>query len=199
MISVPLKPCRCAMPHERAPPGALPRTLLIGLIAFLTVVDLFAHPGDPAGADASLWRHPAAMGLAVNASTIGMAVAGLGVASSAARIDRRRGILVSLAAAGDPDRAPRRRAGPRHLHGAARRAGAVHGRGLHADARLSRRALQHDATPPAPLRPTSPATSRAICSGGCCRRRLADHLGLRPISSASPRSISPARRWSVSA
>src|SRR5207249_2796682 len=40
---------------------------------------------------------PAAMGLAVNASTLGMAVAGLAVAGFSRRIDRRLGILLSLA------------------------------------------------------------------------------------------------------
>jgi len=49
----------------------------------------------------SLARHydvtPAAMGFAVNASTMGMAVAGLAVGFFSQRIDRRLGILVSLA------------------------------------------------------------------------------------------------------
>ena len=40
---------------------------------------------------------PAAMGSAVNASTIGMAIAGLGVAILSRKIDRRPGILASLA------------------------------------------------------------------------------------------------------
>jgi predicted MFS family arabinose efflux permease len=40
---------------------------------------------------------PGAIGFAVNASTIGMAIAGLAVAFFSNRIDRRRGILVSLA------------------------------------------------------------------------------------------------------
>jgi predicted MFS family arabinose efflux permease len=39
---------------------------------------------------------PAAMGFAVNATTMGMAVAGLAVAYFSHRIDRRRGILLSL-------------------------------------------------------------------------------------------------------
>ena len=51
--------------------------LVIGLTAFLTVVDLFATQAILP----SLTRHydvtPAAMGFAVNASTMGMAVAGL--------------------------------------------------------------------------------------------------------------------------
>jgi MFS transporter, YNFM family, putative membrane transport protein len=77
--------------------GVLVRDLVIGLTAFLTVVDLFATQAILP----SLTRHyqvtPAAMGFAVNASTMGMAVSGLAVALFARRIDRRLGILVSLA------------------------------------------------------------------------------------------------------
>jgi hypothetical protein len=57
-------------------PGVVLRSLVIGLTAFLTVVDLFATQAILP----SLTRHynvtPAAMGFAVNASTMGMAVAG---------------------------------------------------------------------------------------------------------------------------
>jgi MFS transporter, YNFM family, putative membrane transport protein len=78
-------------------PGVLARELIIGLIAFLTVVDLFATQAILP----SLVRHyevtPAAMGFAVNASTMGMAVSGLLVALFSRRVDRRWGILVSLA------------------------------------------------------------------------------------------------------
>src|SRR5262249_59436247 len=49
----------------------------------------------------SLTRHygvtPAAMGFAVNASTMGMAIAGLGIAWFSKSIDRRLGILTALA------------------------------------------------------------------------------------------------------
>ena len=73
------------------------RTFVYGLMAFLTVVDLFATQAILP----LLARHyqvsPAAMGFAVNASTIGMAVAGLGVAFFSRRIDRRWGIVVALA------------------------------------------------------------------------------------------------------
>src|SRR4029078_4575236 len=86
-----------AMDESRKTSGALARELLIGLTAFLTVVDLFATQAILP----SLARHyqvtPAAMGLAVNASTMGMAVSGLAVALFARKIDRRLGILVSLA------------------------------------------------------------------------------------------------------
>src|SRR5437773_9888739 len=77
--------------------GSLLRNLVIGVTAFLTVVDLFATQAILP----SLARHyqvtPAAMGLAVNAGTMGMAVSGLAVALFARQIDRRLGILVSLA------------------------------------------------------------------------------------------------------
>ena len=89
-----------ASPHIPASPGSaavLLRTFVIGLMAFLTVVDLFATQAIlPA-----LARHyqvsPAAMGFAVNASTIGMAIAGLAVAFFSRRIDRRWGIVTALA------------------------------------------------------------------------------------------------------
>jgi predicted MFS family arabinose efflux permease len=74
----------------------LRRTLVIGLIAFLTVVDLFATQAILPSLATAYQVTPAAMGFAVNASTIGMAVAGLAVASFDRHIDRRRGIIVSL-------------------------------------------------------------------------------------------------------
>jgi MFS transporter, YNFM family, putative membrane transport protein len=78
-------------------PGVRLRSLVTGLTAFLTVVDLFATQAILP----SLTRHygvtPAAMGFAVNASTMGMAIAGLGVGFFSQHIDRRRGILLSLA------------------------------------------------------------------------------------------------------
>jgi predicted MFS family arabinose efflux permease len=76
--------------------GFLRRSAVIGTMAFLTVVDLFATQAILP----TLTRHygvsPAAMGLAVNASTIGMAIAGLGVGLFGQRIDRRRGVVASL-------------------------------------------------------------------------------------------------------
>jgi predicted MFS family arabinose efflux permease len=72
------------------------RTLIIGLTAFLTVVDLFATQAILP----SLANHyrvtPAAMGFAVNATTMGMTVSGLLVALFSRLIDRRLGILVSM-------------------------------------------------------------------------------------------------------
>ena len=76
--------------------GAILRFILIALTAFLTVVDLFATQAILP----SLARHygvtPAAMGFAANASTLGMAVAGLTVGYFSREIDRRQGILISL-------------------------------------------------------------------------------------------------------
>ena len=88
-----------AMPHAAAGSAqiALRRNLVIGLIAFLTVVDLFATQAILPALAGAFGVSPAAMGLAVNASTIGMAAAGLLVALFSARIDRRRGIALSLA------------------------------------------------------------------------------------------------------
>jgi MFS transporter, YNFM family, putative membrane transport protein len=78
-------------------PGVVLRSLIIGLTAFLTVVDLFATQAILP----SLTRHynvsPAAMGFAVNSSTMGMAIAGLVVGFFSQHIDRRLGILLSLA------------------------------------------------------------------------------------------------------
>ncbi|MBK0399486.1 MFS transporter [Limibaculum sp. M0105] len=77
--------------------SALPRAMVIGLIGFLTLVDLFAAQAIlPTLAD-TYGVSAAAMGLAVNASTIGMAVSGLLVSLIARRIDRRRGVWFSLA------------------------------------------------------------------------------------------------------
>src|SRR5262249_14694832 len=78
------------------------RTTVIGLIAFLTVVDLFATQAILPSLTRAYGVTPAAMGFAVNASTIGMAAAGLAVALLSHRIDRRSGILVSLAALSIP-------------------------------------------------------------------------------------------------
>src|SRR4051812_21591305 len=89
--------------HAIAPMGAhapaadaFSRTLLIGVIAFLTVVDLFGTQAILPALTRSYGVTPAAMGLAVNASTLGMAVAGLAVAFFSRRIEPRRGILASL-------------------------------------------------------------------------------------------------------
>ena len=85
-----------ATPPARPETGALLRSFVIGLTAFLTVVDLFATQAILPSLARAYGVTPAAIGFAVNASTIGMAIAGLAVAFFSHRIDRRRGILVSL-------------------------------------------------------------------------------------------------------
>ncbi|QOZ75801.1 MFS transporter [Bradyrhizobium sp. CCBAU 53351] len=94
-LSALIKPATPTM--ETHAPGLALRSLVIGLTAFLTVVDLFATQAILP----SLTRHygvtPAAMGFAVNASTFGMATASLVVGLFSPHIDRRSGILLSLA------------------------------------------------------------------------------------------------------
>lgn len=80
-----------------SPSRAFVRSLVIGLTAFLTLVDLFATQAILPSLTKAYGVTPAAMGFAVNASTFGMAVAGLAVAGFSRNIDRRKGIVVSLA------------------------------------------------------------------------------------------------------
>ena len=77
--------------------SVLLRSLVIGLTAFLTVVDLFATQAILPTLTRAYGVTPAAMGFAVNSSTLGMAAAGLLVSLFSRRIDRRLGILISLA------------------------------------------------------------------------------------------------------
>jgi predicted MFS family arabinose efflux permease len=76
--------------------------LIIVLTAFLTVVDLFATQALLPTLAAHYQVSPAAMGLAVNACTLGMAIGGLSIALLSQRIDRRIGILASLLALSIP-------------------------------------------------------------------------------------------------
>jgi len=82
---------------EAGATGAARRLLVIGAIAFLTLVDLFATQAILP----MLTRHyqvtPAAMGLAVNACTLGMAIASFVVGLLSPRISRRAGTAASLA------------------------------------------------------------------------------------------------------
>ncbi|RWG00436.1 MFS transporter [Mesorhizobium sp.] len=70
---------------------------LIALIAFLTLVDLFATQAILPSLVVKFGVSRATMGFAVNASTFGMAVAGVAVALFGRGIDRRNGIWLSLA------------------------------------------------------------------------------------------------------
>jgi predicted MFS family arabinose efflux permease len=77
--------------------GSHLRTLIIAVTAFLTLVDLFATQAILPSLARAYGVSPAAMGLAVNASAMGMAISSLAVAFFSHRIDRRRGIVLSLA------------------------------------------------------------------------------------------------------
>ena len=69
---------------------------IIGTMAFLAVVDLFATQALLPALAAHYQVMPSAAGLAVNACTLGMAAGGLLIALFGQRIDRRRGIVASL-------------------------------------------------------------------------------------------------------
>ena len=73
------------------------RLLVVGVISFLTLVDLFAAQAILPSLTKAYGVTPAQMGFAVNASTLGMAAAGIVMAFLAARINRRQGIWISLA------------------------------------------------------------------------------------------------------
>jgi predicted MFS family arabinose efflux permease len=86
---------RVATAHASS--GALLRNVTMGLISFLTFVDLFAAQAILPSLVARYGVTPGEMGIAVNASTIGMAASGLAVAFFSRRLNRRQGIWISLA------------------------------------------------------------------------------------------------------
>jgi predicted MFS family arabinose efflux permease len=73
------------------------RSVIIGVIGFLTLVDLFATQAILPSLAKTYRVSPAAIGFAVNASTIGMAISCLGVALVSRYVNRSLGIWVSLA------------------------------------------------------------------------------------------------------
>jgi predicted MFS family arabinose efflux permease len=87
-----------AQPAQIArPPGlSLHQSLLIAVIGFLTLVDLFATQAILPSLAKFYGVAPAKIGLAANASTLGMAISGLlmGVVSGA--LERKRAIALSL-------------------------------------------------------------------------------------------------------
>ena len=78
------------------------RLLLIGAMAFLTVVDLFAAQAILPALTSRYGVTPAVMSVAVNATTVGMAGGSFGIALISRHIDRRRGIVISLLLLGVP-------------------------------------------------------------------------------------------------
>ncbi len=87
-----------AIPQPRRSASAAPAAslILIGLTAFLTVVDLFATQAILPAIAAHYGVAPSAAGVAVNASTLGMAAAGLLVAIFSQHLNRRIGIVAAL-------------------------------------------------------------------------------------------------------
>lgn len=77
--------------------GPIFRSLVIGIIGFLTLADLFATQAILPALALRFGVAPGAIGIAANAGTIGMAIAGLLAGVLAGDIDRRRGIWISLA------------------------------------------------------------------------------------------------------
>ncbi len=75
----------------------LPRSALIGLMGFLTLVDLFAAQAILPSLVSHYGVSRADMGFAVNASTFGMAVAGLVFAVVGRHVPQRAGVAVALA------------------------------------------------------------------------------------------------------
>ena len=86
-----------SLPRTARMEGARVRLTVVGVISFLTLVDLFAAQAILPSLAAAFGATPAQMGTAVNASTFGMAGAGIVVALVGRHIDRRRGIWMSLA------------------------------------------------------------------------------------------------------
>jgi predicted MFS family arabinose efflux permease len=72
------------------------RSLLIALIGFLTLVDLFATQAILPSLAVEYGVTPSEIGVAANSTTLGMAVAGLLVGAFSASIERKRAILFSL-------------------------------------------------------------------------------------------------------
>src|SRR4051794_10868048 len=72
------------------------RPAIVALMAFFTVVDLFATQAILPMLASAYGVAPSAAGMAVNACTLGMAVAGLATALFSRRIDRRNGVVASL-------------------------------------------------------------------------------------------------------
>lgn len=82
-----------------APPltGLSPsRSLLIAVIGFLTLVDLFATQAILPSLAQAYGVKPSEIGVAANASTLGMAIAGLLVGAFSGSVERRRAVSLSL-------------------------------------------------------------------------------------------------------
>ena len=72
------------------------RSLLIAVVGFLTLVDLFATQAILPSLAAEYGVTPSQIGIAANSTTLGMAFAGLLVGAFSANVERKRAILLSL-------------------------------------------------------------------------------------------------------
>ena len=72
------------------------RSLLIAVIGFLTLVDLFATQAILPSLAIEYGVTPSKIGVAANSTTLGMAISGLLVGSFSANIERKRAIVLSL-------------------------------------------------------------------------------------------------------
>ncbi|HSJ42706.1 MAG TPA: MFS transporter, partial [Xanthobacteraceae bacterium] len=89
---------------DLAQPLTLPRpmglsfgdSLLIAVIGFLTLVDLFATQAILPSLAKAYAVKPAEIGLAANASTLGMAISGLLVGVFSSNVERKRAISLYL-------------------------------------------------------------------------------------------------------
>ena len=77
--------------------GVFRRSVTIGLIGFLTLIDLFATQAILPSLAARYGVSPSEIGVAANASTVGMAIAGLAAGALGRKVERRAGIWLSLA------------------------------------------------------------------------------------------------------
>lgn len=73
-----------------------PSRPFVAVVAFVTLVDLFATQAIIPSLTSAYGVTPAEMGVAINAGALGMAVASLAVALFGRGIDRRRGVALSL-------------------------------------------------------------------------------------------------------
>jgi predicted MFS family arabinose efflux permease len=82
-----------AQPTPTLSPG---RSLLIAVIGFLTLVDLFATQAILPSLAVEYGVTPSQIGVAANSTTLGMAIAGLLVGALSANVERKRAICLSL-------------------------------------------------------------------------------------------------------
>jgi predicted MFS family arabinose efflux permease len=85
-------PAQIAQPHGLS----LQQSLLIAVIGFLTLVDLFATQAILPSLAHDYGVAPAKIGLAANASTLGMAISGLLMGVVSGSLERKRAIALSL-------------------------------------------------------------------------------------------------------